>query len=185
MPTAMKKKRYSAAEFAALPDSVASRYSELVRGEIVEMAQPGFNHGEIQLAIGSILRVHCQATGSCRVVTESGVITERNPDTVRGPDVSLYSARRLPMNKLVRVYPDIPADLCVEVRSPDDTIKGLLEKADEYLRSGVKAVWIVDPKTKSVRLLTVNGTRILKNGDTLDGGELLPGFSCRVSDFFT
>ncbi len=184
MPATVEKKRYSAAEYATLPDSIASRYSELVRGEIVEMAQPGFNHGEIQLAIGSLLRVHCQTTASCRVVTESGVITERDPDTVRGPDVSLYSARRLPMNKSVRVYPDIPADLCVEVRSPDDTIKKLLEKADEYLRSGVKAVWIVDPKAKSVRVSTVNDTRILKVGETVDGGELLPGFSCKVEEFF-
>jgi Uma2 family endonuclease len=184
MPTATRKKLYTAKEYAALPDSVTGPFSELVRGEIVEMAQPGFIHGEIQLSIGMLLKQHCIATGSCRVVVESGVITERDPDTVRGPDVSLYSARRLPMNKVVRVYPDIPADLCVEVRSPEDTIKKLLEKAEEYLRSGVKEVWIADPKAKSVRVITVNQTRVLKNGDTLEGGTLLPGFTCKVADFF-
>jgi Uma2 family endonuclease len=180
MATATKKTRYTAEEYAALPDSVASRYSELVRGEIVEMAQPGFTHGEVQIRIGSKLLAYCDQENSCRVVTESGVITERDPDTVRGPDVSLYSARRLPMNKVVKVYPDIPADLCVEVRSPDNTMKILLEKAEEYLRSGVKA----DPKSKSVRMITVNGTVTLKNGDILEGGDLLPGFSCKIADFF-
>jgi Uma2 family endonuclease len=184
MSAITRKKLYTAAEYAALPESVTGPYSELVRGEVVEMAQPGFTHGEVQLSIGMVLKQHCIASGSCRVVVESGVVTERNPDTVRGPDVSLYSARRLPMNKVVKVYPDIPADLCVEVRSPDDTMKQLLEKAEEYLTSGVKEVWIADPKAKSVRVITVNETRILKNGDTLDGGALLPGFSCKVSEFF-
>ncbi len=63
-------------------------------------------------------------------------------------------------------------------------MKKLLDKAEEYLRSGVKVVWIVDPKAKSVRVLSVNETRILKVGDTLDGGKLLPGFSCGFEEFF-
>jgi len=184
MPTITRKKLYTANEYAILPESVTGRYSELVRGRIVEMAAPSFNHGEVQLRMGARLLAYCESNNSCRVVTESGVVTERDPDTVRGPDVSLYSARRLPMNKVVKVYPDIPADLCVEVRSPDNTLKKLMEKADEYIRSGVKAVWIADPKSKTVRVVTVNGAAVLKNGDTLDGGELLPGFTCKVSDFF-
>jgi Uma2 family endonuclease len=170
--------------YARLPESVASHRSELVRGVVHDRPPYDFPRGSTRLAIGSILLKYCDQTKKWNCTLGSGVITERAPDTVRGPDVSLYCARRLPMYKVVKTYPDIPADLCVEVRSPDNTMKQLMEKAEEYLTSGVKAVWIADPKAKSVRVVTVNGTTILKNGDTLDGGDLLPGFSCKVADFF-
>ena len=84
-------------------------------------------------------------------MTESGVRTDRSPDSVRGPDVSLYKTDRLPLNKVVIGYADVPADLCVEVVSPSNSLNELKDKASEYLEAGVKVVWIADPETRTVR----------------------------------
>ena len=75
----------TAEEFFALPDPEDGSKFELVRGRVVTMTGPGVEHGEVQLALGSLIRVFLLSNRIGRVVTESRIITERKPDTVRGP----------------------------------------------------------------------------------------------------
>ena len=149
------------------------------------MPGPGLEHGEVQLAIGSLLRVFVKANGLGRVFTESGMVTDRKPDTVRGPDVSYYSKERLPLNLRVVKYHDQPPDLCVEVVSPSNTKRELREKTKEYFFAGTRMVWIVEPEDRSVTVLVApDEGRTLYDDATLEGGEVLPGFSCKVSELF-
>ena len=175
----------TAEEFFALPDPEDGSKLELVRGRVVTMTGPGVEHGEVQLALGSLIRVFLLSNRIGRVVTESRIITERKPDTVRGPDVSYYSKERLPLDqRVIGVHTEVP-DLCVEVVSPSNTKKEMRTKIKEYFFAGVRMVWVVDPEDRSVVvLLAPDEGRTLYDDATLDGGDVLPGFACKVSDLF-
>src|SRR4051794_22018075 len=127
-------KLLTAEEFARRPEPEDGSREELVRGEIVTMPPPGFRHGEIALQIGFILKSFLKGKQLGRVVVESGVRTEHDPDSVRGPDVSYWSFERLPRSQAIATYPKVPADLCVEVRSPSNKPQKLRAKVTEYLR---------------------------------------------------
>ena len=177
-------KPMTAEEFFLSEEFEDGKY-ELVKGEIEFMPPPGLRHGEVQTNIAFAIKTFLKAHRIGRVVTESGAITERDPDTVRGPDVSFYSAERLPFGVEVVAYHDLPPDLCVEVRSPSDTKTELRAKAQEYLAGGVKLVWIVDPSDRTVTVFTEPTKSTVLNADaTLTAESLLPGFSCKVDEFF-
>jgi Uma2 family endonuclease len=185
MPTTTAGRLLTADEFFALPDPPGGGRLELVRGEVVVMAGPGLEHGEVQLAVGSLLRAFVKPRQLGRVFTESGAVTERDPDTVRGPDVSYYSRERLPLDARVVGYHDQPPDLCVEVLSPSNTKRAMNHKLREYFFAGVRAVWVIDPEARSVTVFRdpIEG-RHLTEAATLDGGDVLPGFACPVADLF-
>jgi Uma2 family endonuclease len=86
----------TAEEFFDLPDPGDGSKQELFRGEVVTMPGPGIRHGEVQLQVGFLLKSFLKSNPIGRAMTESGAVTERDPDTVRGPDVSFYSAERFP-----------------------------------------------------------------------------------------
>lgn len=181
----ISQKLLTAEEFFDLPEPADGSFQELVRGEVVAVTAPGWEHGEIQLNIGSLLKQFLKQNPIGRVATESGTITERGPDTVRGPDVSYYSKDRLPLDQRVVKYHDQPPDLCVEVVSPSNTKRQLREKIREYFFAGVRMVWVVDPEDRSVTVLRApDEGRALYEAATLDGGDVLPGFSCKVADLF-
>ena len=123
----------TAEEFLRLPDPGDGNKLELVRGEIIAKPLQGLEHGELQGTIASLIKQFFKANPIGRVLVESGLITERNPDTVRGPDVSYYSKERLPLGQRVVGYHDQPADVCVEVVSPSNSFRQLQDKAKEYL----------------------------------------------------
>jgi Uma2 family endonuclease len=176
----------TAEEFCALPDPVDGSKQELVRGKVVTMPNPGLEHGEVQVNVAFAIKTFLKLKPLGRVATESGTVTERKPDTVRGPDVSYYSMERLPLDKRVVGYHDEAPDLCVEVVSPSNTKKELRAKIKEYFFAGVRMVWVVDPEDRSVVVLRApDEGRTLYDEATLDGGDVLPGFSCKVSDPFT
>jgi Uma2 family endonuclease len=175
----------TAEQFFDLPEPTDGSKQELVRGEVVTMPNPGFEHGEVQLQVGFLIKSFLKANPIGRAVTESGTVTERKPDTVRGPDVSFYSAARLPLGQRVQKYHTEVPDLCAEVVSPSNSLRKLKDKAKEYLFAGVRAVWIVDPEDRTVTIVTEPlESRVLEAGATLDGGDVLPGFSCKVAEFF-
>lgn len=114
---------------------------------------------------------------------DTGVILERGPDTVRGPDVAFWGVERQPT--VPEGYFEIPPDMAVEVLSPDDRRKEVRAKIKEYLFYSVKLVWLIDPDTRTVTVYqgSLRGAEF-DESDTLDGGEVLPGFSCKVADLF-
>ena len=108
-----------------------------------------------------------------------------DPDRVRKPDVSLIAAHRLSTDQLPTGHCEIVPDLAVEVISPNDLYSEVEEKVDEYLRAGVRLVWVMDPHTKSIRVHRHDGTvSNLHTDDKLDGENVAPGFQCSVRQLF-
>lgn len=173
----------TAEEFGRRPEPVDGSKEELVKGVVVVMPPPKARHGMTQLQIGALLLAVVKPNGLGWVVTESGTILERDPDTVRGPVVAFYSTARQPT--LPDDYFEIPPDLAVEVLSPDDRRGAVREKIREYVAAGVRLVWLVDPETRTVLVYrgSLRGTEF-DESDTIDGADVLPQFTCRVADFF-
>jgi Uma2 family endonuclease len=158
---------------------------ELVRGELNMMTPAGFKHGLIVINLSSLLNNFVKSRNLGRITgAETGFIIRRDPDTVLAPDVAFIRADRLPEN-LPQGYFDGAPDLAVEVLSPNDRASEVQAKIRDWLEAGCKAVWIVDPKTKSVTIYKSNhDIAVLSTADALADTQLLPGFSAAVSEIF-
>src|SRR5258708_37197012 len=127
-PTALM----TAEEFARRPDP--GHPEELVRGRVVPVPVPDRRHGQICSKVCRLLGNFAEEHDLGHVLNnDSGVITARQPDTVRGADVAFYSYNRLPKGPLPVLYPEVAPDLVVEVRSPGDRWPEALAKVAEYL----------------------------------------------------
>jgi Uma2 family endonuclease len=172
------------AVFEKLPEEGAYRI-ELVRGRLVRSPRPAMLHGHIQLKLGARMLAHVERHGLGVVGSDMGVVTERNPDTVRGPDLAFYSKRRIPEHGYAVTFWGAP-DLAVEIVSPSERPREIAEKVREYLAAGTLQVWVVDPRDHTVIVHeTISpAPRVFAAGDLLDGGNVLPGFRLAVSDLF-
>lgn len=158
---------------------------ELVRGELIMMTPAGFEHGRIVANITAPLTAHVEVK-RLGVVTGAGTgyQIEYDPDTVRAPDVGFVCARRVPPEPTTGFFPG-PPDLAVEVLSPDDRASEVLAKVQQWLGAGCRAVWVVDPRTRTVSVyLTGNELAVLSGSDELTGGEVVPDFSLPVAEIF-
>ena len=184
MATALESALMTLAEFAAMPN--VGPQTELVRGKVIELPPTNFIHGLVCVEIGTLLSIAAKQLESGRVIgNDSGVITHRNPDSVRGPDVAYYSNAKIPPADQWRGYPDLPPDLVVEVRSPSDRWPMMLEKAAEYLAASVLVVVILDPNTRSAHLFDADQPpRVLGPDDNLTFPSLLESFNVRVGSIF-
>ena len=172
-------------EFARRPRPTDGSREELVHGEVVTMPPASFRHGEVATQIAVILKNFLKGKELGRAICETGVRTGRRPDSVRGPDVAYWSYARLPKNRKILTYPKEPAELCVEVRSPSNTVRKLRAKVAEYLRTWVTMVWIVDPRSQSLTIYRRTGQpQILSVNDELKADDVIPGFRCTVADLF-
>ena len=174
----------TAEEFAAMEDPMNGPTQELVQGEILDMPLTQGDHGIICGEICWLIKNAVKPNKLGWVTTnDAGVILERDPDTTRGPDVGFWSIERQPTRP--KGYLEIPPDIAVEVLSPSDNRKAVRDKVHEYVAAGVRLVWVVDPEDKTVMVYsgTMRGVEY-DEADTLDGGEVLPGFTCKVADFF-
>lgn len=172
-------------EFTKMPDPADGSRLELARGEVVAMPPPKGRHGICCSKIAWLLMNHANPARLGWVTTnDTGVILDRGPDTVRGPDVAFWSIARQPV--VPDGYFEIPPDIAVEVLSPDDRRKDVRAKIKEYLFYGVRLVWLVDPDARTVTVYQgkPRGTE-LDEEDMLDGDDILPGFACKVADLFT
>ena len=117
--------------------------------------------------------------------SDAGVWLERDPDTVREPDLAFISSQKLPLNVRNPGYYEVVPDLVVEVASPSDSRREVNDKAQMWLRNGVRLTWVVHPDTRTIDVHPEDGSvSTLTENDTLDGGEVLPGFTCPVSEIF-
>jgi Uma2 family endonuclease len=175
----------TAEEFALLPEPTDGTRLELVRGEVVRMSRPNWEHGEVAGNVYMLIKLYLRDHPVGRVSVEGGVITERGPDTVRGPDASFMSKDRMPLGERMNRFADQTPDLCVEVVSPSNTRAKLNDKIKEYFFTGCRMVWVIDPDERSVTVFRepMEG-KVRKEGATLDGEDVLPGFSCKVTDLF-
>lgn len=184
MSTTTAEKLLTAEEYLASPDD--GRHRELVRGAILEMKMPGFEHGDICGTAYFILRSFVSERGLGRVVSnDTGVLTERNPDTVRGADIAYYSYDRLPKEKRPKGYPDIAPELVVEVFSPTDRWPEVHRKIGEYLDAGVIVVCVLDPESRILHVYEAHHSGLeLKADDQFTLPTVLPDFRVSVSRFF-
>jgi Uma2 family endonuclease len=174
----------TAEEFARQADDGGP--SELVKGRIVTMTPPGAKHGWICNKVGRLLGNFAEKHDLGHVLNnDSGVITRRAPDSVRGADVAFYSYARLPKGSLPATYPDVAPDLIVEILSPADRWPKAIEKVAEYLSAGVSLVIVLDDANRSAQLFDAErGGRTLAEGDDLVLETILPGFHVVVRQFF-
>ena len=159
---------------------------ELIRGELCQTMPTGQEHGEIVMNLGALLRVFIKPRRLGRLTgSDSGVWLERDPDTVREPDIAFFSAEKMPLGTRVTGYAEVVPDLVVEVVSPNNSLREINDKSLMWLSYGVSLVWAVNPDTRSVDVYRAGRvTSTLSESDTLDGLDALPGFACAVSDVF-
>jgi Uma2 family endonuclease len=173
----------TAEEFGRRPD--LGYPEELVRGRIGPMSVPDRRHGQICNKTGRILGNFADEHDLGHVLSnDSGVVTERSPDTVRGADVAFYSYQRLPRGPLPKTYGTEVPELIVEVRSRNDRWPKLLAKVAEYLDAGVSVVVVLDDEETRAHLITPDSNQILDADSVLTFPDILPGVSCAVRRFF-
>ena len=159
---------------------------ELVRGEVVEMAPTGFEHGAIVAKLTMLMNHHATTRGLGKVVTgDVGFHLAKEPDLVRAPDIAFLTSDSIPTGLASRRFVEGAPVLVVEVVSPTDRASDIVERIDDYLDAGARLIWVVYPSRQQVVEYNSPGeSRILRPGDRLDGGDILPGFSCPVDDIF-
>jgi Uma2 family endonuclease len=162
---------------------------ELNEGELIVMSPASGKHGVIAmrfaLPIGTFVNVHQLGFITA---AETGYILYQNPDPngkniVRAPDVGFIASERLP-DGLPDGYVPFAPDLAVEVVSPNDDADDLQLKIQQYLRYGTRLVWVAYPKSQTVVAHTPTSVSTFGISDTLDGGNVLPGFTLPVRDIF-
>ena len=176
-------------------DDLLRLYSEGVRGELIRGAlcrttPTGLTHGEIVMNLGGALGNFIKPRRLGRLVgSDSGMLLERDPDTVREPDIAFISAQKLPLNVRLSGYYEGAPDLVVEIVSPSDGPREVYHKARMWISFGVPLVWVVNPENRAVEVHRPNQPLLsLTDNDILDGGEVLPGFQlprarhCLISD---
>ena len=154
---------------------------ELVDGQI-RVSPAGDRHSVVALTLGSRLLAFVTQHKLGHVCgADAGF---RLPGgNVRSPDVSFIAAGRFPDDKVPDDWGSVAPDLAVEVLSPRDRPRYLLDKVGEYLESGVRLVWVIDPKrARAVVYRSLTDVRELGPDDLLQGEEVLPGFGCRLRD---
>ncbi len=174
----------TAEEYARLPDNCVP--TELVRGKVVEMNVPAPRHGEICSKVDRLVGNYVDEHDLGRVVVnDSGVLTQQNPDTVRGADVAFYSFTRVPRGPLPAGYLRAVPELVFEVRSPTDRWSWLLAKASEYLEAGVTVVCLLDQMSETVHVYRGNeAPRSLQGDDQLQLPDILGEFRVPIRRFF-
>lgn len=179
---AMEPRLLKAEELLTLPDD--SR-AELVDGVLVMMSPASGDHGSVAVRLSSALAAWVYERESGEVFDSStGFILGRDPDTLRAPDAAFVSAARLPARR--RGYLEVAPDLVAEILSPSNTVMEMSRKLRDYFRAGVRLVWVIDPETRGVVVHTADAPiRDWLEGDgTLDGGDVLPGFTLPVARLF-
>ncbi len=159
---------------------------ELVRG-VLRLVTPAFSeHGSVVMRVSWGLSQHVYPRRLGELFDgATGFLLERDPDTVLCPDVAFVASRRLPPEGLGRSFLELAPDLAVEVLSKSNRPREVRDKVADYLRLGVRCVWVVDPAKRLVRIHTADGAEDLVGEDgILEGGEILPGFRCPVASLF-
>lgn len=160
------------------------RHFELEQGEVVEMSRPGERHGFVCWNIGGILRAYIYARRQGYACSnDTGLLIELDPDTVRGPDLILYTKARSYRDLKIQ-YSSEPPTLAIEVLSPNDRWGSVLNRVLHFLNRGILLVWLIDPEAQTLTVCRPGQLpQVLDNGDEVTD-ELLPDFRCKVSEFF-
>jgi Uma2 family endonuclease len=156
---------------------------ELLRGEPLPVSPAGFEHGDLVLAFGGVLRAAARRAGAGRIVSEVGF--RLTDDALLAPDLALVAPEAVPSGAARRRMIRGAPRLAVEIVSPDQDAGELAEKIAFYFNAGTDAVWVLYPGRVLIAVHTANQpVRLLREADVLDGGVLIPGFAMSASEVF-
>ena len=159
---------------------------ELVRGELKKMPPAGHDRGEYALSIGASLRAHARANRLGRAyAAETGFKLESDPDHVRAPDAAFIRRERSEEARGTPGFFPGPPDVAVEVMSPNDRYTEVDEKVADWLDAGTLAVVVVNPRGRTVKVhRSATDVTVLSEADTLDVGDVVPGWRMAVKEIF-
>ena len=178
----MWKRYLTEADLANLPDD-ESRH-ELVAGILVAEPLPSPRHDRTFRRLLRLLGDFVATHELGEVFGETGFVLARDPDTVRGPDLSFVSRERLSNFDDARFFSGSP-DLAVEILSPSNRRGAIHAKVADYLAAGTRLVWVVDPERKSITTYrTLLAPRRLESHEALSGEDLLPGLVIPLEAIF-
>jgi Uma2 family endonuclease len=170
-----------------LPDAVSY---ELVGGRLVErkMSVESSRIG-VRISFALMRAVDGKGVGDVLGADASYQCFPDDPGKVRKPDVSFIRAGRLPDEQLRKGHARIAPDLAVEVTSPNDLVDEFADKVVEYINAGVRLVWVVYLTTRRVVIHRPPGAAAgpiseVGGDGVISGEDVVPGFSCPVSEFF-
>ena len=171
-------------EFVHLPEN-RNRIFELNRGRVVEMSRPGIRHGLVCANVSRILGNFAFARARGIVISnDAGLIVERDPDSVFGPDVFLYD-EIISYDDLPQRWEDRPPTLVVEVLSPTDRTTKLNRRIGHFLAMGVPLVWVLDPEDSTMTVHQAHRPLVVLDAtDEVTGLEFVADLKMKVADFF-
>lgn len=160
--------------------------AELVRGELRVSPPAGGPHAVVSSNVVALLVAYVKQHGLGRVFPDgTGFELVPLPRTVRVPDASFVRADRLPARGVAAGLLKMIPDLAVEILSPSETASDLEEKLSDYRACGTPLIWVIDPDRRTVMVVAANAPlQWLHEPDTLEGGSVIPEFSCAVSELF-
>ncbi|MGH7221832.1 MAG: Uma2 family endonuclease [Gemmataceae bacterium] len=184
MATAVPEALLTVEEYLALPDNGVP--NELIRGRIVSMNLPTPRHGEICLQTAYLVRRFLDDHHLGRLVgNDSGVITQHDPDSMRGADVAFFSYSRVPPGPIPPGYLSVVPELVFEVRSSGDRWGRILAKVSEYLEAGVTVVCVLDKMTERCHVYrNEDEMQVVLPDQELTIPDVLPEFRVVVRRFF-
>jgi Uma2 family endonuclease len=153
---------------------------ELVDGEI-RVSPAGFRHGHVSVELSTRLAsfVKARRLGS---VVDSNTGFRLPGGNVRLPDVAFVARGRFEGDKLPIGFSPVPPDLAVEVLSPSDRPRQVLDRIGEYLGAGVRLVWVIDPEGRKATVYrSLTDVKTIGEAGALEGEDVVPGFACPLA----
>ena len=161
--------------------AIPGKVTELVRGRLIVREPPGTHHGALAANLAYYLSDFVRRHGSGAIFAQdTGFKIASDPDSVRAPDVAFVARERTGLIRS-RGYAELAPDLLAEILSPDDRPAEVLAKVADWLGAGTQLVWVIDPERLEARVYRRDGSlSLLQEHDSLDGEDVLPGFSCSL-----
>ena len=171
----------SAEEFYA---TCKLKRAELIDGVVFETPIHDSQHGSIRANIACALLEFSQLKAIGRASFSGGFRLQHRPDTVLSPDICFMTHERLAGQNTESFIEGAP-DLAVEVNSPNDKEAEIEAKVQLYFQAGTRAVWIVEPLTRTITVRTPDSAPVVYRGEEILRGEpVLPGFEMPLSEVF-
>ena len=180
---AVTPQRMTLARFLELPEVKPAL--ELRQGVVSQKMPPSGPHGSIQMWFGAQVYNYGELRGLAQAFTETRVILGKDAYV---PDVIVYVPSRIQVDERGRYpfYFTIPPDLIVEVASPGQTVRSLLDRCEELIAHGVRVALLVDPERMAVHVVRPSGAvGPLSDDDAVDISDIVPGFDLHAIDLLS
>ncbi|HSF76928.1 MAG TPA: Uma2 family endonuclease [Microcoleus sp.] len=182
--TPAEQKIWTDAEFMAL-NRDGHRY-EIVNGELIDMGNSGAKHSYVAVILSAAL-FNCVSTRKLGAIFDSSTAFKMKSGNKRSPDVSFMAKERLQgLDDLPDGFLEGAPDLAVEILSPGNTVAEIHDKVVEYFENGARLVWVIHPQEQYVLVYrsSQEPDRLLKSTQSLDGEEIVPGFTLPIAELF-